>query len=256
MKPVFNGFEYSVENEEVKVIRFTKRKPTIVEIPETIADFPVTRIADGFLRDRELIDTVTIPETVRYIGNQSFKGTGIKEIIIPDSVMSIGNDAFNNCEKLTKVKLSNHLQSIGDFAFAKCCLLEDIIIPDSVTKMGVSVFEDSGIKNVSLPDGINLINQCLFRRCLSLKTIKIPNSVTLLESQAFRGCSNLESLNFPDNLQTIETMLFDKCDNLRHIWFTQAFLDSPYSQNIFKLLEIMKVTTYETLLKIPRNPQM
>ena len=36
MSDIFNGFKYSIENNEVMVLRFNKRKAATVEIPQTI----------------------------------------------------------------------------------------------------------------------------------------------------------------------------------------------------------------------------
>lgn len=62
---------------------------------------------------------------------------------------------------------------ICDLAFSFCSSLSEIVIPSSVTSIGVSAF--SG--------------------CSSLSNIVIPNSVASIESSAFDGC------NFPNNLK-------------------------------------------------------
>lgn len=64
------------------------------------------------------------------------KRGSIKTIVIKNGVTNICDYAFENCKKLTKVKLTNSITKIGSFAFAGCSKIKRIKIPNKVTDMG------------------------------------------------------------------------------------------------------------------------
>jgi len=56
----------------------------------------------------------------------------VKGILIPDSVREIYESTFENCEKLSEIKLPTELEYIGELAFGGCSSLKKIIIPKYV----------------------------------------------------------------------------------------------------------------------------
>ena len=60
------------------------------------------------------LTTVTIPNTVRGIGEQAFINcSGLMNVTIPNSVTSIGVGAFEGCSGLTSVTIGSGVTSIG-----------------------------------------------------------------------------------------------------------------------------------------------
>lgn len=58
---------------------------------------------DTFRKYQSPLTSITIPDSVKYIGSDAFSGTAITDITIPDSVTSIGDHAFDYCSKLSTV---------------------------------------------------------------------------------------------------------------------------------------------------------
>ena len=82
-----------------------------------------------------------IPNSVTYIGNDSFMGCGnLTSITIPNSVKSIGRRAFCGCTNLKSIKISNSVKSIGELAFSACSKITSITIPEYVTNIGNYAF--------------------------------------------------------------------------------------------------------------------
>jgi hypothetical protein len=71
---------------------------------------------------------------------------------MPDTVTVIDDCAFEECSGLTKLKLSNNLEKIGEYTFWGCTSLEAVEVPKSVKSIG----------------------KCAFGGCTSLKEIRIP----------------------------------------------------------------------------------
>ena len=81
------------------------------------------------------ITSVKIPSElngrpVQRIDDYSFKGcTSLTSVTIPDSVKWIGRSAFQSCSGLTSVKIPASVTSIGDYAFKDCSSLKTALLP-------------------------------------------------------------------------------------------------------------------------------
>ena len=98
------------------------------DIPQSVVrngkTYYVTGIGDSAFYDTRsdktlYISSVTIPDTVTYIGDRAFYYCqSLKSITIPDSVKHIGNEVFT-VSGLQTVVLSKNIEHIGDFAFGQ-----------------------------------------------------------------------------------------------------------------------------------------
>ncbi len=109
------------------------------------------------------LKSITLPDGLLYIGEHAFSGASIESITIPDTVTTIGPSAFYACEKLKDVKLSSELTVIPDSAFFMCYSLENVTIPESVTEIG-------GIA---------------FKYCYTITTVTIEGSAVEIDPSAF-----------------------------------------------------------------------
>ncbi|MBE7053642.1 MAG: hypothetical protein E7391_05135 [Ruminococcaceae bacterium] len=88
---------------------------------------------------------IDIPRSVKKIGQGAFHNTALESVIIPGTVEIIGQGAFSTCQKLKSVVISYGTKVLdydrysdlnGAFGtFSYCPLLEEIYIPDTVTKL-------------------------------------------------------------------------------------------------------------------------
>ena len=82
-----------------------------------------------------------------------------------------------------------------------CTYLKEINIPDSVTFIGESVFQDcTSLLHVRLPNKIDHINSYLFCGCHSLEAVYIPKGVRSIFVDAFYDFRNLEHIYFGGTL--------------------------------------------------------
>ena len=94
--------------------------------------------------------SVVIPEGVEKISNKAFYNKNmIKNITIPDSVKEIGN-SFNYCYALTSITIPNSVETINSFCFNFCNNLTSINIDK----------EEGSIKGApwSCPYGMRVVN--------------------------------------------------------------------------------------------------
>jgi len=99
--------------------------------------------------------------------------TTLKNIELPLGLTAIGRSAFNRCDKLTSVVIPPTVTVIDTMAFRSCVALTNIAIPSSVTKINYSAFLQSGLKNVSLAEGLEAIGNFAFQSCDSLQFLSI-----------------------------------------------------------------------------------
>ncbi len=111
-------------------------------------------------------------EGIKYIGASAFMGSLSRSLIIPDSVKIIGDNAFQY-SSFTKVVV-NGVTNIGNYAFAKCPSLENVIIGDGVKSIGGLAFYD----------------------CSSLTSVTIGSDVKSIGSFAFEGCDSLTKVYY------------------------------------------------------------
>lgn len=128
-----------------------------VVIPSSINGVPVTTIGKAAFT-MDILESVSIPDTVIVIDDRAFNDNKIKKIIIPDSVKTIGEDAFAN-NNISSLTLGSSVESIGSTAF-KNNNISKVEFPYSLNYMGSSAFEANpigrvSIKNLPLSDTIS-----------------------------------------------------------------------------------------------------
>ena len=137
-----------------------------------------------------------LPETVEILGGD-FCGAipSIESVVVPPNVR-IMKKAYSGLPNLKKVTIqTNKLTEIGEDTFYGCDNLEDINIPDGVTRIGKGAFE------------LNF----------SLRKINIPSSVTYIAENAF-ACTHLDSIDIPAGVTFIGRGAFWKCDRLKKVY--------------------------------------
>ncbi len=171
---------------------------------------------------------IEIPATTTYqnrtydvvaIGDYAFNEcTKLTCVRIPEGITSIGDLSFANCISLSSVTIPNSVTSLGEGAFGNCPKLSSITIPNKVTSIGSSVFEYcSGLTSVVIPNSITSISNGAFKDCTGLTSVTIPNSVTSIGGDAFYGCCSLTSVIIPNSVTIIGDNAFGECSGLTSV---------------------------------------
>ena len=167
----------------------------------------------------ESLQSITIPNSVKSIGNRAFyECKSLQSITIPNSVTSIGKEAFSCCESLQSITIPNSVKSIGNYAFRNCESLQSVTIPNSVTKIGNEAFWGcDSLQSVTIPNSVTSIGDKAFNDCKSLQSITIPNSVKSIGDGAFRECDSLQSITIPNSVTSIGEGAFSTCVSLQSV---------------------------------------
>lgn len=139
---------------------------------------------DDYVSYHEIVkaETVEICDGITGIGYKAFPGKNwknMKVLKMADSVTSIGGEAFSNLP-LTKITLSEVLNTIDNNAFSGCSSLEDLVIPDSVS----------------------ILRSEVFMNCSNLKTIRIGSGIDKgkMGGDIFKGCPSTAQITAPEKL--------------------------------------------------------
>ena len=131
-------------------------------------------------------------KTVREVGPENFKGhfvlpyglesidmafsdcTKLISVTIPNTIKYLGSYTFFNCVRLREVEIISYVPAVGVSCFQNCYSLKSVILPP-----GVRIIEDkaffvcSALKDINIPDEIEFIGVSAFESCESLKNIKL-----------------------------------------------------------------------------------
>lgn len=83
-------------------------------------------------------------------------------------------------------------------------------------------------KEVTIPDGVKIIDNEAFRKCTFLEHVIIPESVIKI-GKAFSYCQSLKSTNIPRGITEIEFGSFVCCTSLKHITISDSVKKSGHT---------------------------
>lgn len=135
----------------------------------------------------------------------------------------IEKNMFENCEEIKSITLPNTITEIGGSAFQNCAALNKIDLSNlALTSIGGQAFYGcKSIETIDLSKSIDLTNlggYAPFYDCMSLKSIDLSKctKLNLIGASGFYGCENLESLDLSHckDLKEINRDTFVDCEKL------------------------------------------
>ncbi|GMH99981.1 hypothetical protein TrVE_jg4705 [Triparma verrucosa] len=129
----------------------------------------------------------------------------------------------------------------------------------NITKVGENVCCYASILVVvDIPEGITIIGDASFIRCISLKDIKFPKSLTKIGSMSFAYCSSLEEVDLlHTNVRELNSYAFQYCTSLKEMKIPdslQTFGDDVFyccSQLVPSTIDVDdKITEYDVTSEV------
>ena len=126
------------------------------------------------------VEEANFPEGLEYIKGFAFEGSDLKKAILPSTLKDLSEFTFSMCPKLQEIKIPEGVTKIP-LGFASWChLLEEVNIPKSVTVIEVDAFgSDVKLKPIDLPEGLKRIEQDALWYC-AIDSIVFPASLEYL----------------------------------------------------------------------------
>ncbi len=130
--------------------------------------------------------------------NKTFTEQGITYTLSEDKqsyVVSACDKQKTDTANILSVYNEKPITTIADGAFKLCDGLKNIIIPDSVTSIGLLSFAGcDALTDVTIGNGVTTIGERAFQMCKTLQNLTIGNNVTEIGSYAFGWCNELENV--------------------------------------------------------------
>ncbi|MCD8206664.1 MAG: leucine-rich repeat protein [Bacteroidales bacterium] len=189
----------------------------------------VTSIGTGAFHSCKLMTEFTMPAGVTEIESSTFLYCRSLESFDFGNVTVIGDSAFYGCNQALKsVSIPDRVTSIGDKAFALCELLTDVEIGSGCETVGEYAFQnDRALKTVEFrtdengESALTEIGAYAFTTCSSIESLTLPQGVETIDDYAFNGASSLEKINIPETVTKIGSYAFtgtkivtDQCDKM------------------------------------------
>ena len=224
------GINYIIDpSDNTAIVGKNPNAEGVIIIPETIQyegnDYSVEEVGDyAFLgnlvegskwkREHCKITSITLPEGIKSIGVKSFMNCdALFSISLPNSVKKIGDCAFWY-SGITRIDLGNKVTKIGERAFANTNL-KKVVIPNSVTLLGDNIFSEcKKLTEVKIGNGVKTMPKFAFSDCEELETVEFGANVQKISAGVFNGCSTISEINLPKNLKDIEFGAIMKCPML------------------------------------------
>ena len=171
-------------------------------------------IGEGVFNNCTALEEITIGSGTEVIGDFAFQGcTSLKNVKIEEGLISIKDASFKSCTSLEEIYFPSTLQSIDAYAFDGCSSLSKFSISRNNTYYAVSreaylmhldmETEDIVLiivapgkieEEMTIPDGITIIDKYVFRNASNLKRVYFPESLKVIKEEAFFN-SGLEELD-------------------------------------------------------------
>lgn len=182
------------------------------------------------------VNGLVLPNTISVLGNGCFNSAYITTLTVPPLVTVLPSVAFSIIQPLynnetgeelpINIILPQNLTKIGISCFDGASI-KQIAIPDTVTEIGDGAFNYcEQLASIALPSGLQKISSRMLAGCSSLTSITIPASVTEIASQAFAS-SGLTSITIPSTVTTLGSSAFYNCASLAHIDIQAHVIEIP-----------------------------
>ena len=200
-----------------------------ITLPSSLTD-----IGESAFLNCALINNV--PSSIKSFGDSSFSGTNIKTLNLSNRNYSldIGEGAFKDCKnlesvtfensrtcefkghifegckKLSGIALPRDIDAIPDYFAYDSGLSGELILPDSVTKIGEYAFSKTKITSLYIPENVTNINDYAFASTEKLSSVIIEDSDNVLKMGefVFYEASSLKSIVIPERMNYIYNYCF------------------------------------------------
>lgn len=175
------------------------------------------------------VTELTIPESLESFYSHDFTGcNGIKTVNFnaascefkhPEATETDGiyYSPFRSFTSLETINLSENVKELPAYLFCGIETIDEIVLPSTVTDVGVGAFAFSSITSFKSSDNLESIEEFAFYGCKNLESVDIGNNIMLIGAGAFNGCKKLTEIYIPDTVTNIEMDAFKNCSALHTV---------------------------------------
>lgn len=135
-----------------------------------------------------------------------------------DQVTAVRTPWDSYTSAIAHVVIESGVTTIGSYAFLSCNKLRDISLPNTLEIIyGFAFYGCSSLESIVIPGSVYGLGNWIFNGCSKLKTVSLSPNCRYVTSYMFTGCSALRSISLPESVQFVETAAFSSCTSLSYI---------------------------------------
>jgi hypothetical protein len=143
----------------------------------------------------------------------------LTNVALPNNLATIPKSTFEGCSSLASFNIPSTITNIEELAFAESGLVS-VTIPDTVTSLGVGVFDYCDkLVSVTVPGSIAVITNAMFAECSRLTSVTLGEGLRYIGNSAFDNCSSLWSITIPSTVTNLQSWAFGDCTALTSVYF-------------------------------------
>ena len=220
-------------------------------ITAIVVEKGVTRIGNYAFDSMENVTSVTLADTVGYVGVGAFRFCNALQDVYFTGTMSQWESMSVTAYNTALLDAALHVSETGAcgehltysynsdtgtltidgkggmYSYADAYTpwydymesIQTIVIGDGVTSIGDYAFECTGITEINIPSSMRAIGNGAFAGCTALTSVAIPDSVSSIGQATFRGCTALTSVSLQSSLNSVENAAFYGCTALSDVYY-------------------------------------
>ena len=163
------------------------------------------------------IPTVLLPMRLKKINNRAFYGAAITSLSLPETVETIGDYAFYNCSLLQgSLVIPDATRSIGEYCFSRSTFDGTLMLGKGLETIGRRAFSNclKFTGDLIVPDSVTTLGEYAFYNAGFTGNLVVGNGVTEIPDSCFAHCKLARTLQLGENIVTIVEYAFFDCEKL------------------------------------------
>ena len=190
-------FKFAAYNSSSYYLESYAGDDRFVSIPATYNGFPVVCIGKGAFKNNATVEEIVMSNNIKYIEDSAFYFcSNLKKISISNNILEIAWDAFLSCNLLEHTE-ENSIKYLGNdenkylVAISTTQNLTTFSINENtrvIADRAFAGFNDSGLRNIIIPNNVVSIGKEAFKNCSKLTTLVCGENLKQIGANAFNGC--------------------------------------------------------------------
>ena len=221
-----------------------------ITVPDSVRwmgkTYVVSSVGDSAFFGSEKLQKVSLPSTLKSIGDRAFSLSGVRSVDMNDGVEYLGNGVFAFCNSLHAITVPQSVKTIGEYVFASSSLQSLTVNCHSIE----SEFVFNGIKTlkeVTIGKNVKYIPENIFAGCDSITTLYF-NAEDFTGYSPFKGLQSLEKAVIGNGVKTVCDNFIADCKNVTEVMIPNSVV--TLKQSAFSGSGIKKAVIPQSIKEI------
>ena len=180
-----------------------------------------------------------------------------------DTLMMVHGDvqerAFYRCRSITQLRFNNSVRVVGYYSFFENVNLETVYFEDHGVEciQGLAFAGCNMLEDVVLPDSLTEIGEGAFRDCIRLQSIVLPGCLETLGRDCFLG-TRIQSVSIPSSVRVMAAAFDPRLKELRCSGRTLALCGDVQTETMVcpATATTLSGDQWDFTLTVPSDPEI